>query len=75
MSWWPNGGEVPSLISVNMAVSVAVEQERRRQDGRAAAPGLEAACVSLCPCEAIFRLSLHTLCTSVWELYTMTKLL
>lgn len=44
MSWWPNGGEVPSLISVNMAVSVAVEQERRRQDGRAAAAaGLEAA--------------------------------
>lgn len=36
--------EVPSLISGNTAVSVAVEQERQRQDGRA---GLEAASVSL----------------------------
>lgn len=36
--------EVPSLISGNTAVSVAVEQERQRQDGCA---GLEAACVSL----------------------------
>lgn len=64
---------MPSLISVNMAVSVAVEQERRRQDGRAAAAaaaGLEAACVSLCPCEAIFRLT-HTPHFCVGALYTL----
>lgn len=35
---------MPSLISGNTAVSVAVEQERQRQDGCA---GLEAASVSL----------------------------
>lgn len=50
---------MPSLISVNIAVSVAVEQERHRQDGRAA--GLEAACFSLCPAAAIFRLTRRTL--------------
>lgn len=45
--------EVPSLITVNTALSVAVEQERQRQDGCA---GLKAACFSLCPSASIFRL-------------------
>lgn len=45
--------KVPSLITVNIALSMAVEQERQRQDGCA---GLKAACFSLCPCASIFRL-------------------
>lgn len=45
--------KVPSLITVNTALSVAVEQERQRQDGCA---GLKAACFSLCPSASIFRL-------------------
>lgn len=45
--------KVPSLITVNIALSVAVEQERQRQDGCA---GLKAACFSLCPSASIFRL-------------------
>lgn len=44
---------MPSLITVNIALSVAVEQERQRQDGCA---GLKAACFSLCPSASIFRL-------------------
>lgn len=45
--------KVPSLITVNIALSMAVEQERQRQDGCA---GLKAACFSLCPSASIFRL-------------------
>lgn len=45
--------EVPSLITVNIAVSVAAEQERQRQDGCA---GPEAACSSVSPSAAIFGL-------------------
>lgn len=44
---------MPSLITVNIALSMAVEQERQRQDGCA---GLKAACFSLCPSASIFRL-------------------
>lgn len=45
--------EVPSLITVNIAASVAAEQERQKQDGCA---GLKAARFSLCPSASIFRL-------------------
>lgn len=44
---------MPSLITANIALSMAVEQERQRQDGCA---GLKAACFSLCPSASIFRL-------------------
>lgn len=42
--------EVPSLITVNIAESVAAEQERQRQDGCA---GLEAACSSMSPSASV----------------------
>lgn len=44
---------MPSLITVNIAVSVAAEQERQRQDGCA---GLKAACSSISPSASIFGL-------------------
>lgn len=44
---------MPSLITVNIAASMAAKQERQKQDGCA---GLKAACFSLCPSASVFRL-------------------
>lgn len=64
---------MPSLITVNIALSMAVEQERQRQDGCA---GLRAACFSLCPSASIFRLiepKLSFFHNYVHKLYASTK--
>lgn len=61
--------EVPSLITENIAVSVAAEQERQRQDGCA---GLEAARSSISPSASDSGLMQEQL--SVRALYSGPKL-